>query len=84
MSDTPLLLITPGDFAGVGPEVALKAVATNQFKCKIKLIGPKFFWKQTANLFSLPLNIEIIDVPDLSDVSEKKLFSVKKILSSAT
>ena len=53
------LIITPGDIAGVGPEVMLKAY--NEFieneeddnEIKFLFVGPETFWKKTAEELDL-------------------------------
>ncbi len=67
------ILITPGDIAGVGPEVALKALASDKFDCNFFLVGPEWIWKQTADKFSLPINYNFLPVPLLSKISEQKI-----------
>ena len=71
-NDLPIL-ITPGDIAGIGPEVALKALVNNNFDCKFKLVGPEWLWKQTSEKFSVPINADFINVPSLSNIPERKI-----------
>ena len=69
MGRSPRLLFTPGDPAGIGPEVVLKAVASLAGKRPgtITLIGPQQLWEMAADRLDLPsptdLAVEIIS-PD--------------------
>jgi len=71
------ILLTPGDAAGIGPEVALKAEVSRTSKCEqssaLCFIGPKWLWKQTAEHFSLPLPENILEVPALKNIPETKI-----------
>jgi len=70
------ILITPGDAAGVGPEVALKASRATDYGLRARdyvFTGPKWLWKQTADSFSLPLPESFLDVPSLKDIPETKI-----------
>ena len=64
----PHVLITPGDIAGVGPEVALKAIASRDFNCKFTLVGPEWIWNQVAGVSSVPVNSDFLYVPSLSNI----------------
>ena len=66
MNKSNSILITPGDFAGIGPEVALKALANFKSKFSFKLLGPKPLWKKTADSLNISLNFDFIDVPALN------------------
>jgi len=67
------VLITPGDIAGVGPEVAVKALSDRDFGCEFKLVGPEWLWSQTAKKFSVSIDTAYIDVPSLSNIPEQKI-----------
>jgi len=69
----PHVLITPGDIAGVGPEVALKAIASRDFNCKFTLVGPEWIWKQIAEKFSVSINSDFLYVPSLSYIHKQKI-----------
>ncbi len=71
-NDFPIL-ITPGDAAGIGPEVAIKALANRNFDCNFKLVGPEWLWIQTSERFSVPINADFINVPSLSNIPEQKI-----------
>ena len=63
------LLFTPGDPAGIGPEVVLKAVTilANSASRSITLVGPEKLWETAADRLHLSppseLNVEIV-TPD--------------------
>ncbi len=70
------ILLTPGDAAGIGPEVALKATLTPDNGLRITdyvFIGPKWLWEQTSDYFSLPLPKNILEVPALKNITETKI-----------
>ncbi len=60
------LLFTPGDPAGIGPEVVLKAVTilANSAPRSITLVGPEILWETAADRLDLSppsdLNVEIV------------------------
>jgi len=58
------LAITMGDPAGVGAEVALKALAQGGCPCEPVLIGPRSVWKAAAETFDLPLPRDIENIGD--------------------
>jgi 4-hydroxythreonine-4-phosphate dehydrogenase len=49
------ILITPGDAAGIGPEVALKAAAQRAAHYPLRLLGPAWLWQHAAQTLGLPL-----------------------------
>ncbi|MBO7435326.1 4-hydroxythreonine-4-phosphate dehydrogenase PdxA [bacterium] len=66
------LIITPGDIAGVGPEVMLKAYAElleDDFceDAKIIFTGPKFFWQKLAEALDLPVPENYLSSPEIKD-----------------
>ncbi len=67
------VLITPGDIAGVGPEVALKALADRDYGCKFTLVGPEWIWNHAAEKFSVPINSDFLNVPSLSNIPKQKI-----------
>jgi len=50
-----VVLITPGDAAGIGPEVALKAAALCGARHPLQLLGPAWLWEHAARTLGLPL-----------------------------
>jgi len=70
--DLPVL-ITPGDIAGVGPEVALKALSADDFNCKLTLVGPEWIWSQAAEKFSVSINADFLNVSSLSSIPKQKI-----------
>jgi len=63
------LLITPGDAAGIGPEVALRAANILDGRYPLAFVGPAWLWQNTAKLFSLPVPSQIIAVESLQSFS---------------
>lgn len=66
----PVLAITVGDAAGVGPELALTCAADPAIRarCRPRLYGPTRILKQLAVQLSIPIDkVEIVDVGDLSN-----------------
>ena len=74
MEDNPKIVITVGDEAGVGPEIILKALATNQIpkKINILIVGNK---KNLISkyLFLKSLGIEKIIDPNLLDIEDLEI-----------
>jgi len=67
------ILITPGDAAGVGPEVALKAARATDNGTRTtgyKFVGPKWLWKQTSENLSIPMPKNCLEVPALKEIPE--------------
>ena len=79
MKDNPKIVITVGDEAGVGPEIILKALATNQIPTKINIliVGNK---KNLISkyLFLKSLGIEKIVDPNQLDIEDLEI-SAKNI-----
>jgi len=68
------ILLTPGDAAGIGSEVALKSEVNRSSKCDdLGFIGPKWLWQQIASHFSLPEPENILEVPALKNIPETKI-----------
>ncbi len=64
----PVIALTPGDAAGIGPEVLLKAVSSPEVKaiCRPLLIGPKKIFLPL--LSSLKLKLEGVKVREPEDI----------------
>ena len=72
MKRLPVVAITMGDPAGIGPEIVLKALTKREiFRCSIPIIiGDKKFLKKTAdslNIPPIPSNISIIDLKNIPE-----------------
>jgi 4-hydroxythreonine-4-phosphate dehydrogenase len=72
MKRLPVIAITMGDPAGIGPEIILKAFKKKEIfkQCIPIIIGNKTFLKKTAyslNLTPLPSNISIIDFKNIPE-----------------
>ncbi|MFC1559036.1 4-hydroxythreonine-4-phosphate dehydrogenase PdxA [Gemmatimonadota bacterium] len=85
------LLFTPGDPAGIGPEVILKAVSIlrRSDPREITLVGPETLWNMAADRLDLvppsDLNVEIVTPgPDgEGDLSAEILFSGRTSIEGA-
>lgn len=69
------LAITIGDPAGIGPEVALKAlqeIAIEEF-IEILLIGPYHLWRTAAEMLPVPFNLEEIPLQNLAKSSSASI-----------
>ncbi|NLF38098.1 4-hydroxythreonine-4-phosphate dehydrogenase PdxA [bacterium] len=64
------LLLTPGDPAGIGPEVALKAWVKLRRRYTLAFTGPEWVWRQTARRLGLPSPGSCMAVPALKTVDE--------------
>lgn len=69
MSGLPVIGITVGDAAGIGPEVTLKAIADERVisVCKTLVIGDAEFLSRTAAEFGLSEPTELHDLSNLPD-----------------
>ncbi len=61
-----VLVITPGDAAGIGPEVALKAAALCGARFPLQLLGPAWLWEHAARTLGLPLAAPVCTPPALA------------------
>jgi 4-hydroxythreonine-4-phosphate dehydrogenase len=64
--ERPLLAVTSGDPAGIGPEIILKAYQNPsiQEKCRLMVIGDQRIFKQRMNIPSIgPFPMEIVSSP---------------------
>ena len=68
MSELPIIGITLGDAAGIGPEITLKAVADDRVTsvCCPLVIGDRDFLRRTAEAFGLPELSRLHDVENLA------------------
>jgi len=66
------IVITPGDAAGIGPEVALKAAQEFGVE-KVFFAGPRWLWQQAAEHFSVPEPDHIMPVPALRSVRSQRV-----------
>ena len=88
MSDKPILGITMGDPANIGPEIAIKALLNQHIYdiCQPLLVGDAGVFKHIVNKLNLPATINaiqmvnqakfqfgVIDVLDLQNVDIDKL-----------
>jgi 4-hydroxythreonine-4-phosphate dehydrogenase len=72
MKDTrPLIAITMGDAAGIGPEVVVKALADPSIYevCRPLVIGTSNVMRQAVNLFQGKMSLK--DIKDVSEVTGK-------------
>jgi len=70
----PIIGITMGDPAGVGPEICLRALAEDSLipECALRVYGHRAILQRVAEATELPFDLEddrVIDFPDI-DVSE--------------
>jgi 4-hydroxy-L-threonine phosphate dehydrogenase PdxA len=68
----PLIAITLGDAAGVGPEVCLKAVADPEIGQMLRplLVGPRAVAERALADLGLPLQLEVVDPSPLAPLPE--------------
>ena len=67
------MLITPGDAAGIGPEVALKAARDLRGEFPLAFVGPAWLWQQAAQHFTLPAPHDYQAVPALDDIIPERI-----------
>jgi 4-hydroxythreonine-4-phosphate dehydrogenase len=62
---TPLIGVTMGDPAGVGPEIAAKAIATSSVaaSCRPLVIGDRSVMEATLSLLRSPLRLHVVTKP---------------------
>ena len=65
----PLIALTLGDAAGVGPEVAVKAALSPEVRrlCQPLLVGPRAAAEETVHRLALPARLEAVDRPRLPE-----------------
>ena len=70
VTDRPVLAVTLGDPAGIGPEIACKALAEPAVRAcaRPRLIGPRALIAQVAAKLALPMPADIVDVGDPTGV----------------
>ncbi|NLE01134.1 MAG: 4-phospho-D-threonate 3-dehydrogenase, partial [Fibrobacter sp.] len=62
ISNDPIFALTMGDPAGIGPEIAIKALSSKIFKSRVVIIGDLNILEETAR--SLHLNTDFNAVTD--------------------
>lgn len=73
MNTLKKIAITVGDPAGIGPEVALKAIAAKEISeiCKPVIIGDNIVIEETVEKFSIPLNAGSIEIIDTGEIKNR-------------
>jgi 4-hydroxythreonine-4-phosphate dehydrogenase len=63
MSSKPIIAITMGDPASIGPEIAVKALLEKKIQdiCKPVLVGDAVVFEQIISLLKLPAKVNVID-----------------------
>jgi 4-hydroxythreonine-4-phosphate dehydrogenase len=71
MSETPIVGITMGDGAGIGPEVIVKAIASGRTPHGVRLVvfGDRIRLEQAARLCGLAIRVVTVDDPGQATVS---------------
>lgn len=82
MSKLKKIAITLGDPAGIGAEVVLKAILSEDVKrlCIPLLVGDKTVIEEAVSILKIPINLEDIDLIDLSEIKDRHF---KKNISTA-
>src|SRR5688572_8692498 len=77
----PVVGITIGDAAGIGPEISLKAVADDEVRghCTPVLIGDGAFLQKAAAELELDLEFAPIDDPDPDNGKKIKIFDTANL-----
>lgn len=65
--------VTIGDPAGIGPEVALKAVLSSEIagSCKTVVIGDRVVIEEAVKKFELPVNVGHIEMINVGEITSK-------------
>ena len=65
-SGKPIIVITMGDAAGVGPEIVVKALASGQIYdiCRPLVIGERIAIEQSIKLLNKPLKLNLVKSVD--------------------
>src|SRR3990167_2456871 len=73
MKNLPVIAITMGDPAGIGPDIILQPLAETTFQeyCSPIIIGDVNFLKKTADLINIPFLTAKIPVIDVKNVCEE-------------
>lgn len=86
--ERPLIGITIGDPAGIGPEIAVKSLKDHKIYEIVKplLIGDKGVIQQALQVCEIPINLNVIDTPakglfkfNVTDVIDLKNVNLKKL-----
>ncbi len=69
MAELPVIGITIGDAAGIGPEITIKAIVDQRVTsvCRPLVIGDADFLRRTAESFGLPGPVDVHDLKNLPD-----------------
>ncbi|MEO6051825.1 MAG: 4-hydroxythreonine-4-phosphate dehydrogenase PdxA [Pyrinomonadaceae bacterium] len=73
VSDRPVIGITMGDAAGIGPEIVLKALADNNLRaaCRCVVIGDAAFLRRAAHDLDLREGFDGIEIFDLKNLPDE-------------
>jgi len=67
MNDAPVFLLTMGDPAGIGPEIAVKALCGSALPCRVAVVGDLGILQKAADVYGLSPVFKVIDEPGSAD-----------------
>jgi len=79
MSDTPVFLLTMGDPAGIGPEIAVKALCGSALPCRIAVVGDLEILRKAAGVCGLSPAFNVIDEPGSADSKSVNVLDIGEI-----
>jgi 4-hydroxythreonine-4-phosphate dehydrogenase len=70
MSELKKIAISIGDPAGIGPEITLKALLSDEVarSCRATIIGSASVMEEASGKFNIPLNLKLYDILDTGDI----------------
>jgi 4-hydroxythreonine-4-phosphate dehydrogenase len=70
MTKLKKIAVTIGDPAGIGPEITLKALQTDEVAriCRPLIIGSMSVIEEASSKFCIPLNLKLYDILDCGDI----------------
>ncbi len=80
----PIVGITIGDAAGIGPEISLKAVAAEEIRrvCRPVLIGDLAHLKKVVGGFQLGIDLAAFDAPGRANLAAVEVFDMANLLEN--
>jgi 4-hydroxythreonine-4-phosphate dehydrogenase len=73
MSERPLIAVTLGDVAGIGPEVAVAALADAEIRnlCRAVVVGDADVLRRRIASLRLPFSVRSVDRPEAAETEEE-------------
>ena len=83
VSEIPIIGITMGDAAGIGPEIVLKALSDENLRrlCRCIIIGDVGYLRATASSLAIDFALTLLNEPSSSEQNSVEVFDLENLSS---